>query len=116
LVTFGKLSEVDLFDRLAQPGKRNTLKIVASVAVHMEELPRYLRRLVGYTWVGLHEITFGATQVLPDGTRQVYWMDPMGRSYRGYVGEWVNWADVQHAIVQDGGLLRVMWGVKKTAI
>lgn len=114
-ITFGAVSDagfINLLPRLAKPNMGN----VAEVCFRMERLPKYLRRHCGYTWEGLHAMAIHGRKRAPDGTWLVYLTDPMGRTYRGYDGEWVRIADLTPAFKRNSaGLIQVAYGYRKTA-
>lgn len=117
-VVFGAVSDGELLNLLAKrakPGREGTN--VVSVSMRMERLPAHLRRHCGKTWEGLHALTLHMRKRAPDGTWLVYLSDPMGRTYRGYTGEWVRWGDISPAIRRNAnGLLRVGYGAKGAAV
>lgn len=131
-VTFGKVTEDELFNDLPKVGKRNRYKDVYSVVVHMEKLPRWLRRHVGFTWEGRHAIVVGGQRVCngADGLvgqydhsahrneRELWWMDPMGRPSRGYAGDWALMTDVLPALARanDAQYILCVHGQRKTAV
>jgi len=130
-VVFGKVTEDELFNDLPKVGRRNTYKDVYSVICQMENLPRHLRRHVGLTWRGLHAIAVAGQRICngEDGMvgnydhtahrnkREVYWMDPMGRTSRGYDGEWALTSDVFPATRHDAdGFIKCIHATKKSAV
>lgn len=103
---------LELLPRRARPNRGSVVSVIA----RMERLPHYLRRHVGHTWEGLHGLTLYQRRRAPDGSWQVYYSDPMGRTWRGYQGEWVAWADLVPALHRnDAGLVRVVHCRRGTA-
>jgi hypothetical protein len=114
-VVFAPKTDSELINLLTGPNKPNRRNVV-SINCRMERLPRNLRRHVGYDWVGLHALTLHGRQKAPDGTWLVYLSDPMGRTYRGYAGEWVRFGDIQSAIKREAnGLIPLVYGERGTA-
>jgi hypothetical protein len=117
-VVIGAVSDGELINLLAKrakPGLAGTN--VVSVTARMERLPTHLRRHVGKGWEGLHALTLHMRKRAPDGTWLVYLSDPMGRTYRGYTGEWVRWGDISPALKRNAnGLIRVGYGAKGAAL
>jgi hypothetical protein len=115
-VTFGAVDDGELINLLARKAKPNTGHVV-SVTARMERLPAHLRRHVGKGWEGLHALTLHMRRKAPDGTWLVYLSDPMGRTYRGYTGEWVRWGDISPALKRNAnGLVRVGYGKRGEAV
>jgi hypothetical protein len=116
-VTFEAISDSTLINLLAGAKKPNRQgSAVVSVTARMEQLPRNLRRHVGYDWKGLHALTFHGRKKAPDGTWLLYLSDPMGRTFRGYEGEWVRQSDVSPALKRnDLGLIQTAYAVKGSA-
>jgi len=128
-VLYGGLSDSDLWHLLprlnVKPGK-NRGKAVVRVMVRMHQLPTYLRRHVGYTWIGGHAIAIGYRRTCNGsggerhakhiGEPEVYWMDPMGKPSKGYSGEWVPWKQVAGALYRNTeGATRCAYGLRDTA-
>lgn len=116
-IVFGAVSDAGLLQLLAKKAKPNAAGTnVVSVICRMERLPRNLRRHVGYSWEGLHGLTLHGKKRAPDQTWLLYLTDPMGRTYRGYMGEWVRQADITPALYRnDAGLIRVIYGPRGKA-
>jgi len=115
-IRFGAVQDAELINLLAQK-KRPDARSVVSVICRMEKLPRYLRRFCGYSWEGLHGLTLHGRKRAPDGTWLVYLTDPMGRTYRGYNGEWVRYEELRPALKRNGeGLVRIIEGVRGGAV
>lgn len=115
-IVFGSASDADLINLLPRQAKPNRAAVIA-VTARMEKLPRYLRRHCGYTFEGLHGLTLYQRKRAPDGTWLVYYSDPMGRTYRGYRGEWVRYDDLSPALKRNAsGLVRVNYGLRRTAV
>lgn len=107
---FGKVTDAALLGDLPKwgGGQKNTSKDVYSVVCRMHELPRYLRRHVGFSWTGRHAIGIGGVRtcngleegrhVGHKGVQEVFWMDPMGRTVNEYYGEWVPWSEVDNTL------------------
>lgn len=115
-VKFGAVTDEELILLLPQAKKPNRANVV-SVIARMERLPRHLRRHVGYTWEGLHALTIAQRRRAPDRTWMLYLMDPMGRTYRGYRGEWIRQGDLTPALKRsDTGLVRCIYGVRGSAV
>jgi pimeloyl-ACP methyl ester carboxylesterase len=116
-VTFEAISDSALVNLLAGAQKPNKAgKAVISVTARMQDLPRNLRRHVGYDWKGLHALTFHGRKKAPDGTWLLYLTDPMGRTFRGYEGEWVRQSDVSPALKRnDLGLIHCAYGKRGSA-
>lgn len=115
-VIFASVSDAELINLLptARKPKRGN---VVSIIARMERLPRNLRRFCGYSWEGLHGLSLMQRKRAPDGTWLVYLTDPMGRTYRGYDGEWVRLGDVTPALKRNAnGLVRVVYGERGSAI
>ena len=114
-VIFGAVSDSALVNLLAGAKKPNQRHVV-SVSMRMQQLPKHLRRHCGYTWEGLHALTLHGRKKAPDGTWLMYLTDPMGRTFRGYEGEWVSFADIQPALKRNaGGLIQVAYGLRGSA-
>lgn len=124
---FGQVTDDELFGDLPKFRMANTLKDVYSVIARMQDLPRYLRRHVGYTWVGRHAIAIGGRRVCNgveggihtghSGIFEVWWMDPMGRTTEGYSGEWTPWDGVRPALWRTpSGMIRCIHAQKGTAV
>ena len=88
-VVFGGLADDVMLDRLGAG------RISVRVTVGSADLPRHLRRFIGFTWVGGHAIALGGARRRGDGTWEVRWMDPAGRPGTGYDGEFVPYAEVK---------------------
>lgn len=116
VVTFDAVSDAEMLNVLLPRAKRPNRGSVVSIICRMERLPRPLRRHVGYTWTGLHALTLWQRRQAPDGSYAVYLSDPMGRTYRGYSGEWVAWTDIVDALKRnDAGLIRCIHARRGTA-
>jgi hypothetical protein len=114
-LVFGAVTDGELINLMARAAKPNK-GAVASVVMRMERLPRNLRRHVGYSWEGLHGLTVHGRKRAPDGTWLIYLSDPMGRTYRGYEGEWVRFADIQPALKRNNaGLIHTVSAYRGTA-
>lgn len=114
-VTFGSVSDAELVALLPRKAKPYRGSVV-SVIARMERLPSHYRRLVGYTWEGLHALTLAQRRRAPDGSWLLYLMDPMGRTWRGYEGEWIAQAQLIPALHRNSaGLVRVTYGRRGTA-
>lgn len=114
-VEYGALTDGELVNYLARAAKPNKGGVV-SIACRMQRLPRHLRRHCGYTWEGLHALTLHGRKKAPDGTWLLYLSDPMGRTYRGYEGEWVRMADLTPALQRNSaGLIYAIRGMRGTA-
>jgi hypothetical protein len=115
-VTFANVTDGELINLLPtakKPNRGNVMSIICA----MQRLPRNLRRHCGYDWAGLHGLSLMQRRRAPDGTWLVYLTDPMGRTYRGYEGEWVRFADVQPALKRNAnGLVRVIYGARGSAV
>lgn len=115
-VTFANVDDGQLLYLLARKAKPNKGAVVSIIA-RMERLPRHLRRHCGYTWEGLHALTLHMRKRAPDNTWLVYLTDPMGRTYRGYNGEWVRFGDITPALKRNAnGLVRVVYGGRGGAV
>lgn len=116
-LVFAGVTDAELLDSVLPRAKKPNRGSVVSVICRMELLPKHLRRNVGYTWSGLHALTFYQRKKAPDGSYSVYLSDPMGRTYRGYVGEWAQWADLSKAVKRnDAGLIRIISGRYGSAV
>ena len=114
-VTFGAVTDEGLAALLPQSKKPARANVV-SIICRMERLPAHYRRLVGHTWEGLHGLTLAQRRRAPDGTWMLYLMDPMGRTYRGYMGEWIRQGELTPALKRnEAGLVRVIYGERGTA-
>lgn len=127
LIIFGKMTDAELLADLPRWGRKNKTKDVMSVTCRMHELPRYLRRLVGYNWVGKHAIGLGGYRLCngTDGGRhqdhanvaEVWWMDPMGRTTNQYYGQWVPWDEVKDHLGRSAdGMVKCVHAQKGTAL
>jgi hypothetical protein len=124
-VVFGGVTDGDLWRLLRNEGGKARNKAVGRVMARMHKLPYHLRRHVGYEWVGGHAIAIAAKRTCNgaapgheghSGVPEVYWMDPMGRIYKGYKGEWVSYAAVQGAFYRNvDGSIKMALGFKNTA-
>jgi hypothetical protein len=115
-VRFGAVSDAELLVLLPQKKKPARANVV-SVIARMERLPAHYRRLVGHTWEGLHGLTLAQRRRAPDGSWLVYLMDPMGRTWRGYEGEWIAQAELIPALHRNSsGLVRVIYGARGSAV
>ena len=114
-VTFQAISDGELVNLLAKAKKPNQGSVV-SIICRMERLPRNLRRHCGYDWQGLHGLTLHGKKRAPDGTWLLYLSDPMGRTYRGYEGEWVRQADLTPALKRNAaGLIQTIHAQRGSA-
>jgi hypothetical protein len=114
-VVFEAISDSQLINLLAGVKKPNQRSVV-SVNARMQDMPRHLRRHVGYDWSGLHALTLHGRKKAPDGTWLLYLTDPMGRTFRGYEGEWVSQSDISPALKRnDLGLIQAAHGKRGTA-
>ena len=114
-VTFGAVSDAELLNLVATARKPNRGAVV-SVIARMERLPKNLRRHCGYSWEGLHGLTIHGRKRAPDDTWLVYLSDPMGRTYRGYQGEYVRYDEVRPALKRNAnGLVTVAYGERGNA-
>lgn len=115
-ITFANVDDGGLLNLLAT-AKKPSKGAVVSIIARMERLPKNLRRHVGYTWEGLHGLTLHQKKRAPDGTWLLYLTDPMGRTYRGYEGEWIRQADLTPALKRNAnGLVRVVYGGRGGAV
>jgi hypothetical protein len=115
-IHFANVDEEGLLNLLATK-KKPSKGAVVSIIARMERLPRNLRRHCGYEWEGLHGLTLHMRKRAPDGTWLLYLSDPMGRTYRGYEGEWIRQADLTPALKRNAnGLVRVVYGGRGGAV
>lgn len=107
-VQFGRGNTDQLFEMMR--GKR----IAARVAVDCERLPDNLKRWVGKGYNGNHAVSIVRAQ-WSNGKKVVFWIDPMGRPWEGYVGEWVEWDTVAPAFLKGVGDIVNFTFVEKSA-
>jgi hypothetical protein len=128
---YGALTDSDLWDllpRAGAPARKQRGKAVIRVMARMHQLPTYLRRHVGYDWVGGHAIAVGGKRICngEDGgerhaghsnVQEIYWMDPMGKPSKGYDGEWAVFSSVRPSLYRNSeGAVRAAYGIKNTAV
>ena len=110
-VVFGGLADDVMLDKLGAG------RISVRVTVGSADLPRHLRRFIGFNWIGGHAIALGGARRRGDGTWEVRWMDPAGRPGTGYDGEFVSYAEVKQALRRTStGQVRVTYGEFNAAL
>lgn len=115
-ITIANVDDAYLVALLPQRKRPNRLSVVSIIA-RMERLPSHYRRHVGYSWEGLHALTLYQRKRNPDGSWSFYMSDPMGRTWRGYNGEWITQAQLTPALKRNSsGLVRVVHGRRGTAV
>jgi hypothetical protein len=109
-ILFGALSDG------AMLGQLEAGEIAVRVMVSNQKLPERMRRFVGRTWDGLHAIAIGGAH-RDGGQLLVRWMDPAGRPWQGYDGEFVSYGEVDQALVRTAdGKIRVTFGRRDAAL
>lgn len=85
------------------------------VSVRCPDLPRHLRRYVGYGYEGKHAVAMVAARE-DNGYKEVLWFDPMARPVATQQGEWVRYTDVIPAFVDKTGNVTSTFGYKNEAL
>jgi hypothetical protein len=115
-VTFANVDDAQLIELVPQRKRPNRANVL-SIICRMERLPSHYRRLVGRSWEGLHGMTVYQRRRNPDGTWSLFISDPMGRTWRGYAGEWISQAELTPALKRNSqGLVRIIYGRYGSAI